>query len=190
LTVAHAAVLDSLLTKPPNSTTTSFNRLKQASGPATAKTVTLWIDRLDWLNDVIDPNPFLQGIAHTKLRQFAAEAAALDVSDLLAISRSGERHTLLLALLRQARMRGRDELIEMMLRRVRRTQAAAKEQLEASQATPRSATTSGNSWRNRAASRRRRSSARRCPRGTVTTTCRCSGRSMPGTAACCSGYSI
>jgi hypothetical protein len=33
-------------------------------------------------------------------------------------------------LLRQARMRSRDELIEMMLRRVRRTQAAAKEQLE------------------------------------------------------------
>jgi hypothetical protein len=131
LTVAHAAVLDSLLTKPPNSTTTSFNRLKQASGPATAKTVTLWIDRLDWLNDVIDPNPFLQGIAHTKLRQFAAEAAALEVNDLLDISQPGKRHTLILALLRQARMRGRDELIEMMLRRIRRTQAAAKERLEA-----------------------------------------------------------
>ena len=37
----------------------------------------------------------------------------------------------LLALLRQSRMRCRDELIEMMLRRIRRTQAAAKEQLEA-----------------------------------------------------------
>lgn len=37
---------------------------------------------------------------------------------------------LALALLRQARTRCRDELIEMMLRRIRRTQAAAKEQLE------------------------------------------------------------
>ena len=37
----------------------------------------------------------------------------------------------MLSLLRQARMRCRDELIEMMLRRIRRTQAAAKEQLEA-----------------------------------------------------------
>jgi hypothetical protein len=80
---------------------------------------------------MIDPDPLLQGIAHTKLRQFAAEAAALEVSDLLAISQSSRRHTLLLALLRQARMRGRDELIEMMLRRIRRTQAAAKEQLDA-----------------------------------------------------------
>jgi len=37
----------------------------------------------------------------------------------------------MLALLRQTRMRCRDELIEMMLRRIRRTQAAAKEQLDA-----------------------------------------------------------
>ncbi len=71
------------------------------------------------------------GVAHTKLRQFAAEAAALEVSELLDISQPGKRHTLLLALLRQARMRCRDEPVEMMLRRVRRTQAATKEQLEA-----------------------------------------------------------
>jgi hypothetical protein len=131
LTVEHRAVLDSLLIKPPNSTTTGFNRLKQTPGPATPQTVRLWIDRLDWVTGMIDPDPLLQGIAHTKLRQFAAEAAALEVSDLLAISQSSKRHTLLLALLRQARMRGRDELIEMMLRRIRRTQAAAKEQLDA-----------------------------------------------------------
>lgn len=37
----------------------------------------------------------------------------------------------MLALLRQTRMRCRDELVEMLLRRVRRTQAAAKEQLDA-----------------------------------------------------------
>lgn len=131
LKAKDVAVLEALLTKPPNSTTTSFNRLKQVPGPATPKTVKLWIDRLDWLNGVLDPDPFLDGIAHTKLRQFGAEAAALEVGDLLDISQPGKRHTLLLAMLRQARMRGRDELIEMMLRRIRRTQAAAKEQLEA-----------------------------------------------------------
>ena len=131
LTAEHTAVLDALLTKPPNSPTTGFNRLKQAPGPATPKTIRLWIDRLDWLGGLLDPDPLLEGIAHTKLRQFAAEAAALEVSDLLDISQPGKRHTLLLALLRQARMRCRDELIEMMLRRIRRTQAAAKEQLDA-----------------------------------------------------------
>ena len=130
VTARHLAILDALLVKPANSTTTSFNRLKQTPGPASPTTIRLWIERLDWLAGLIDPDPLLEGIAHTKLRQFSAEAAALEVSELLDIVQPGKRHTLLLALLRQARMRGRDELIEMLLRRVRRTQAAAKEQLE------------------------------------------------------------
>jgi TnpA family transposase len=130
-TAERLAILDALLVKPASSTTTSFNRLKQTPGPATPTTIRLWIERLDWLAGLIDPDPLLEGIAHTKLRQFAAEAAALEVSELLDIAQPGKRHTLLLALLRQARMRCRDELVEMMLRRVRRTQAAAKEQLDA-----------------------------------------------------------
>lgn len=131
LTSDHRAMLDALLAKPPNNLTTSFNRLKQSPGPATPKTIGRWIERLDWLTGLLDPEPLLEGIAHTKLRQFAAEAAALEVGDLLDIAQPGRQHTLLLSLLRQARMRCRDELIEMMLRRIRRTQAAAKEQLEA-----------------------------------------------------------
>jgi len=126
----QASLLDALLIKLPESAVTGFNRLKQVPGPATPKTVKLWTDRLEWLDGLVDPDPLLQGIAHTKLRQFAAEAAASEVSDLLDITQPGKRHTLLLALLRQSRMRCRDELIEMMLRRIRRTQAAAKEQLE------------------------------------------------------------
>ncbi|WP_158931647.1 Tn3 family transposase [Acidisphaera sp. S103] len=126
----HAAMLDALLIKPPDSATTGFSRLKQTPGPATPKTVRLWTNRLEWLDGLIDPDPLLEGVTHTKLRQFAAEAAALEVSDLIDIAQSGKRHTLLLALLRQVRMRCRDELIEMMLRRIRRTQAMAKEQLD------------------------------------------------------------
>jgi hypothetical protein len=55
---------------------------------------------------------------------------ALEVNELLDISRPGKRHTLSLSLLRQTRMHCRGELIELMLRRIRRTQAAAEEQLE------------------------------------------------------------
>ena len=51
----QAAVLDALLVKPANSTTTPFNRLKQTPGPATPTTIRLWIDRLDWLGGLIDP---------------------------------------------------------------------------------------------------------------------------------------
>jgi hypothetical protein len=67
LTAVHVAKLEALLIKPPNSTTTSFNRLKQAPGPATPKTIKLWIDRFEWLNGVLDPDPFLEGIAHTNM---------------------------------------------------------------------------------------------------------------------------
>ena len=112
--LAHddAAVLDTMLIKSPDSMTTGFNRLKQAPGPATPKTVRLWTDRLNWLGCLINPDPLLEGIAHTTLRQFAAEAAALEAGDLLDVAQPGKRHALLLALLRQARMRCRDELIE------------------------------------------------------------------------------
>src|SRR3982750_118844 len=93
-----AAALDVLLVKPAESPTTPFNRLKQAPGPATPKTITLWVERLEWLGGLIDPDLLLDGITHTKLRQFAAEAAAMEVSDLLDIAQPRRRHPLLLAL--------------------------------------------------------------------------------------------
>ncbi len=131
LTEQQLDALDSLLTKPASSTTTPFNRLKQTPGPASPTTIRLWVYRLGWLAGMIDPDPLLEGITYTKLRQFASEASALDVGDLRDISQPGKRSTLLLSLLRRARMRCRDEMIEMLLRRVRKTQASAKEQLSA-----------------------------------------------------------
>jgi len=130
LTAADTVALDALLIVQPGAVVTAFNRLKQTPGPARPETIRLWTDRLDWLTNLIDPDPILKGIAHTKVRQFAAEAAAMEVSDLLGVSRPGKRHTLLLTLLQQTRSSCRDELIEMLLRRVRKTQAAAKEKLK------------------------------------------------------------
>jgi len=130
LTANGVAALDALLIVQSGAVTTAFNRLKQTPGPARPETIRQWTDRLNWLTGLIDPDPMLKGIAHTKLRQFAAEAAAIEVSELLDMSRRGKRHTLLLSLLHQTRSSCRDELIEMLLRRVRKTQAAAKEKLK------------------------------------------------------------
>jgi len=63
VTAEHLARLDALLVKPANSTTTSFNRLKQTPGPATPTTIRLWLERLDWLAGLIDPDPLLEGVA-------------------------------------------------------------------------------------------------------------------------------
>jgi TnpA family transposase len=130
LSAENAGVLDALLTVPSDAPTTAFSRLKQTPGPARPATIRLWTERLAWLTGLIDPDPPLEGVSHTKIRQFAAEAAVLEVSELLDMEKS-KRHTLLLALVRQARTRSRDELVEMFLFRIRRTQAAAKEKLAA-----------------------------------------------------------
>ncbi|MBP2448657.1 hypothetical protein JOH51_006434 [Rhizobium leguminosarum] len=127
------ALLDGLLVVAPGALTTGFNRLKHAPGPARPKTIKLWTERLGWLTGMLHPDPLLQEIAHTKRRQFAAEARSMEVSDLLDMSRPGKRHTLILCLIQQARAQCRDELIEMLLRRVRKTQNAAKEKLKALQ---------------------------------------------------------
>ena len=42
----------------------------------------LWIEQLAELDAILDPRPLLGGIPHTKIRQFAAEAKALETSDL------------------------------------------------------------------------------------------------------------
>jgi uncharacterized protein DUF4158 len=54
MTAEQMAVLDVLLIKLTNSTTTPFNRLKQTPGPATPATIRLWVDRLDWLAGLIE----------------------------------------------------------------------------------------------------------------------------------------
>nr|WP_246300012.1 hypothetical protein [Sinorhizobium psoraleae] len=89
----EVAVLDSLLVVPPGAVITGFNRLKHAPGPARPDTIKLWTERLGWLTAMLDPDPLLDGIIHTKRRQFAAQARSMEVSDLLDISRPGKRHT-------------------------------------------------------------------------------------------------
>ena len=129
LSEGQAARLDALLEVPAGESVSAIARLKESPGPATLKHIRRWTQRLAELDDIIDPKPFLAGIAHTKIRQFAAEAAQLQVGDLRDLSQPGKRHTLILCLLFQTQARTRDELVEMFLRRMRQTRHAAQEQL-------------------------------------------------------------
>jgi len=133
LTNAQSTVLEALLVVPADAITTPFNRLEQWPGPARAANIKMWIDRAAWLNGLPDPEPLLLGISHTKVRQFGAEAAALEVSELLDIGHASKRSALLLCFIQQSRARARDELVEMFLSRIRRTRTAAKEKLQALQ---------------------------------------------------------
>ena len=133
LTHELAAVLDMLLEVPPGANVSPFARFKESPGPATLHHIRQWADRLAELDVIIDPKPFLEGVAHTKIRQFAAEASRMQIGDLREVAQPGKRHTLLLCFLFQAQAGTRDELVEMFLRRIRKNRHAAKDKLRSLQ---------------------------------------------------------
>ena len=108
-----------LLVKPAESPTTPFNRLKQAPGPATPKTITLWVERLEWLGGLIDPDPLLEA-SRTPTSPVRRRGRG-DGSERPARHRPASKTAHAVARPpASARMRCRDELVEMMLRRIRR----------------------------------------------------------------------
>ena len=109
-------LLDGLLEVREDEQITDLNRIKQAPKKATLKQMNLWSMRLKWLCSIIDPEIFLKDIAHTKIRQFAAEASAMEVGDLKDIVSAQKRHTLLLCFIHQAQLQTRDQLVTMFLR--------------------------------------------------------------------------
>jgi len=129
LTRKQSTALDALLEVPPGENVSPFARFKESPGPATLHHIRQWTERLAELDAIIDPKPFLEGVAHTKIRQFAAEASRMQIGDLRDLTQPGKRHTLLLCFLFQAQAGTRDELVEMFLRRMRKNRRAAKEKL-------------------------------------------------------------
>lgn len=127
---AARSTLDAMLVVPPDRRLSGFAQLKQFPRPPTLTHVREWTQRLVDIDAIYDPKSALKGLAHTKVRQFAAEAAALDVGDLRDVCTPGKRYTLLLCFLHQAQSDTRDQLVEMFVRRMRRTQRVASERLQ------------------------------------------------------------
>ena len=122
--------LDGLLEVREDDRLTGFNRIKQMPGKATLKQMKAWSSRLNWLGGIIITDQFIRDIPHTKIRQFAAEAQALEVGDVKDIHNTPKRRALLLCLLHRAQVQTRDELVTMYLKRMRRTHNTAKEKLK------------------------------------------------------------
>lgn len=109
---------------------TDFNRIKDTPRQATLTHLRQWTARLTWLESLLPTRPFPKEIANTKVQQFAAEAAALDVGDIRDISTQSRRYSLLICFLYQAQVQTQDELVEMLLKRMRRTTTAAHKHLK------------------------------------------------------------
>jgi hypothetical protein len=109
---------------------TEFSRIKATPRGSSLQHIRQWSNRLDWLDSILATHPLLASIAPTKVQQFAAEAIALDVTDMRRIQIVPRRRALLVCMVHQAQVQTRDQLVEMFLRRMRRTEVAAKEKLK------------------------------------------------------------
>jgi TnpA family transposase len=130
LTSNNRKSLDALLQIAEGDRLTGFAQMKQTPRPATLKHFRVWEGRLAQLKAVLDPKPFFKDVAYTKIRQFAAEAQAYEISDMRGIRNDAKRYTLLLSLLHITQSRTRDELIDMFLKRMKRVQHTAQEKLK------------------------------------------------------------
>jgi hypothetical protein len=107
-----------------------FNRLKRPAQRATWSRFKAQAEYLDEVDEIGDTGRWLEGVAPSKVADFAGEAAAQDVDTL---SRYGDakKVALVACLVHVARQKARDDLAEMLCKRVASITRKAKDELEA-----------------------------------------------------------
>lgn len=106
-----------------------FNALKQVPKKPSRKHLEILIDHLSWLEGFGDLDAIFEGIVDTKIWFFSNQAEKADVSELKDCSLP-KRYTLMLALIYLMRVRARDHLAEMFIKRVATIHKRAKDELE------------------------------------------------------------
>ena len=112
---------------------TLYNQIKKSAKKASRKHLDLLLDQLTWLESLPDSDALLDGIPVTKLIYMAGMASALDASDMKDLL-PAKRYTLILALIRQMRVKARDDVAEMFIRRIGAIHKTAREELQVIQA--------------------------------------------------------
>ena len=106
-----------------------FSLLKLAPQSPTLSHLKAWQDRLTWLLQLGSMEALLHDIPVAIVKHFAALARALDASEMMDYE-PAKRFTLLACLIKETQMSTRDDLIEMLLKRVASIQVKAKEELQ------------------------------------------------------------
>lgn len=108
---------------------TLYNRIKRSAKKASRKHLDLLLGQLAWLESLPNCEALLEGVPETKLRHMADSAAVLDAGELKDY-RPAKRHALVLALIRRMRVRARDDIAEMFIKRISLIHKHAREELE------------------------------------------------------------
>jgi Domain of unknown function (DUF4158) len=206
--------LDELLDVDGPGSKSAFHRLKQAAGRASWSGFREQVAHLRWVDSLGDTETWLDGIAESKIADFAGEAIAADAGVMRDVA-PAKRTALLACMVHVARTRARDDLAEMFCKRmasitklakaeldeIRERQAEMSERLIGTYRgvlaclDPRSDSDGDASralrlarkpCRTPAALRRSSPTSRRSPRTTPTTTCRSSPAIAGATARRCS----
>jgi len=121
--------LDQLLVGETAESSATLNLLKSPPKRSTLSGMKLLQSKFDALMTFGDAKRLLASIALTKVRYFAAQARAIDISEFQDIKEL-KRRTLLLCLLYEAQVKTRDYLVEMFLKRILKIHNNAKQRLQ------------------------------------------------------------
>lgn len=106
-----------------------LNLLKASPKSATKRNLGELQEGLLWMGSFVDTGRLLRGIPNQKVAHLAAQARALDASELRKVG--GERRgAMLVSLIHRAKVSARDGLAEMLVKTVGRAHARAKERLD------------------------------------------------------------
>jgi hypothetical protein len=120
--------LESLLEVVGSSAKTPFNRLKQAAGKASWSGFRDQVEHLRWVDCLGDSAAWLEGVAESKIADFAGEAMAADAGVMRDVAPL-KRLALLACVVHVARTRARDDLAEMFCKRIAQVTKLAKAEL-------------------------------------------------------------
>ena len=122
--------LDRLLARDLSSRQTAYNRIKRHANRPSRQHLDLLIGQITWLDEIGDLTIALAGVPASKLRSLAMQAMALDASALKQDTLPEKRYTLIVALLNRMRVRARDDLADMFVRRMGAVHKRASDELE------------------------------------------------------------
>lgn len=120
--------LDALLNTDFGRRQSDFNTLKQAPKKPSRKHLEVLIEHLTWLESFGDLGAIFQDVRESKIRYLASQAMAYDVAELKECT-PPKRYALMLALIYRMRVRARDHLAEMFIRRMAMIHKRAKDEL-------------------------------------------------------------
>jgi hypothetical protein len=106
-----------------------FDGLKQAAGKASWSRFRAQVAHLRWVDSLGDARRWVEGIAESKIADFAGEAAAADAAVMRDVAQP-KRTALVACLVHVAQTRARDELAELFCKRMAAITKRARSELE------------------------------------------------------------